>query len=44
MTDEELNNILTQYYRGEVSRANTWRNRMDRTTNWSVVIVAAVVT
>ncbi len=44
MVDERLDNILTQYYRGEISRVNTWRTRMDRTTNWSVVITAAVIT
>lgn len=44
MVDKDLANVLTQYYRGEISRANTWRTRMDRTINWSVVITAAVTT
>ncbi|MFW5918029.1 MAG: DUF2270 domain-containing protein, partial [Haloferacaceae archaeon] len=36
--------LAGDYYRGEVDRATTWRGRMDQTTNWAVVIVAAVLT
>jgi uncharacterized membrane protein len=32
------------FYRGELSRANTWRNRLDTTTNWAVVTVGAALT
>jgi uncharacterized membrane protein len=32
---------LVQYYRGEVSRMNTWRRRLDVTTNWAIVTSAA---
>lgn len=28
---------LVHLYRGEVSRSNTWRSRLDATTNWAVV-------
>jgi len=32
------------FYRGEIDRMTTWRSRLDRTTNWAVVIVAAILT
>lgn len=35
---------IGQLYRGQISLANTWRSRLDRTTNWAVVITAATVT
>ena len=39
-----LTNALIHLYRGEMNRANTWRNRLDTTTNWAVVTVGAVLT
>jgi uncharacterized membrane protein len=30
-------------YRGEVSRANTWRTRLDGTTNWAVLTTGATL-
>jgi len=35
---------MAHLYRGEVSRSNTWRTRLDATTNWAVVTVAAALT
>jgi len=35
---------MAHLYRGEISRANTWRTRLDATTNWAVVTVAAALT
>ncbi|GAB4241521.1 MAG: hypothetical protein Kow00109_17000 [Acidobacteriota bacterium] len=35
---------MVHFYRGEVSRSNTWRSRLDNTTNWAVVTTAAVLT
>lgn len=35
---------LVHYYRAEVTRTNTWRNRLDTTTNWAVVTTAAALT
>lgn len=32
------------FYRGEVERAVSWRGRLDQTTNWAVVLVAAILT
>src|SRR5690554_491626 len=31
---------LVQYYRGEVNRMNTWRKRLDVTTNWAILTSA----
>ena len=28
---------LAHFYRAEIQRSNTWRNRLDATTNWAVV-------
>jgi uncharacterized membrane protein len=35
---------MVHFYRGEMGRANTWRTRLDVTTNWAVVTVAAALT
>ncbi|HIE37640.1 MAG TPA: DUF2270 domain-containing protein [Anaerolineales bacterium] len=35
---------MAHLYRGEVSRANTWRTRLDATTNWAVITVGAALT
>ena len=35
---------MIHFYRGEMSRANTWRTRLDATTNWAVVTVGAALT
>lgn len=36
--------LMGHFYRGEMSRATTWRDRLDRTSNWAVVLVASLVT
>lgn len=36
--------ILAQLYRAAMSRGDTWRQRLDATTNWAVVATAAVIT
>lgn len=46
MESENLNPIgnvtaLCQYYRAEMARANTWRSRLDVTTNWAIITTAA---
>jgi uncharacterized membrane protein len=33
-----------QFYRGEVDRMTAWRTRLDQTTNWAVVLMAAILT
>lgn len=40
----DFSTAMIHFYRGEVSRSNTWRTRLDNTTNWSVITTAAVLT
>jgi uncharacterized membrane protein len=42
-TPAEFNTAMVHFYRGEVTRANTWRNRLDMTTNWAVVTTGATL-
>ncbi len=39
----ELVNALSPYYRGELRRAISWRDRLDRTTNWAIAVTAAIL-
>lgn len=39
----EFNNAMIHFYRGEVSRSNTWRTRLDNTTNWAVITTGAAL-
>jgi len=34
---------LAHYYRAEISRMMSWRDRLDRTTNWAIGAVAAML-
>ncbi len=43
MTTAEFNTAMVHFYRGEVTRANTWRNRLDTTTNWAVLTSGATL-
>jgi len=36
--------LAGEFYRGEIDRTSTWRARLDQTTNWAVVVVAAILT
>lgn len=36
-------NMIVHYYRAEVGRALSWRDRIDRTTNWAITLVAAIL-
>jgi len=44
MKPAEFNTAMVHFYRGEVTRSNTWRQRLDSTTNWAVVTVGAILT
>jgi uncharacterized membrane protein len=35
--------VLAHFYRGELARANVWRQRMDATTHWAVVSTMAII-
>src|SRR5262245_24856032 len=43
LTPTEFNTAMVHLYRGEVSRANTWRIRLDGTTNWAVLTTGATL-
>jgi len=44
LTPGDFVTSMVHFYRGEVSRSNTWRMRIDATTNWAVVTTAAILT
>lgn len=41
--DSRYDGYLYHYYRAEVYRETNWRNRLDVTTNWSIVVTAAIL-
>jgi uncharacterized membrane protein len=46
LLDEDMgpSSALAHLYRGEIHRMKFWRERLDRTTNWAVLLIAAVLT
>lgn len=44
MRPGEFNTAMVHLYRGEITRSNVWRTRLDSTTNWAVVTTAGVLT
>src|SRR5688500_17063809 len=43
VTSAETITVLAHYYRGEIARMMSWRDRLDRTTNWAIGAVAAML-
>lgn len=39
----EFTTAMVHFFRAEISRSNTWRQRLDTTTNWAVVATAATM-
>lgn len=39
----ESQTALIHFYRGEMDRMNTWRRRLDVTTNWAIITTAAFI-
>lgn len=39
----EFNTAMVHFYRGELTRSNTWRTRLDTTTNWGVLTTGAAL-
>lgn len=39
-----MGSLLGDLYRGEVNRMTVWRSRLDQTTRWAVIVVAAILT
>jgi uncharacterized membrane protein len=44
LRSSDFNTAMVHFYRGEVTRSNTWRNRLDATTNWAVITTGAALT
>ncbi|MFC7227330.1 DUF2270 domain-containing protein [Salinirubellus salinus] len=46
LLDEEMgpSGAMAHLYRGEVHRMKLWRERLDQTTNWAVLLLAAILT
>ena len=42
-TSMESMNLMVHYYRGELARMAGWRDRIDRTSNWAITVVAALL-
>src|SRR4051812_40623010 len=43
LSGTEFTTAMVHFYRGEIQRANTWRNRLDTTTNWAIVTTGAAI-
>ena len=43
LTQGDFNSAMIHFYRGEVQRSNTWRKRLDATTNWAVITAGATL-
>jgi uncharacterized membrane protein len=39
----EFITLLAHYYRAEIARMAGWRDRIDRTTNWAITVVGAML-
>jgi uncharacterized membrane protein len=42
-TRTEFVNLIAHYYRGEIGRMTSWRDRVDRTSNWAITVTAAML-
>ncbi|MCB8819942.1 DUF2270 domain-containing protein [Microvirga rosea] len=42
-TSTEFITVLVHYHRAEIARMAGWRDRIDRTTNWAITVVAAML-
>lgn len=43
LTSGDKLTAITHFYRGEMDRMNTWRRRLDVTTNWAIITTAAFI-
>jgi len=42
-TSAEFITLVAHYYRGEIARMGGWRDRIDRTSNWAITVVGAML-
>ena len=43
LTASEFTTAMVHFHRAEIQRSNTWRNRLDTTTNWAVLTAGATL-
>lgn len=43
LRSSEFTTAMVHFHRAEISRSNTWRMRLDNTTNWAVITTGAVI-
>lgn len=43
LSSSERITLLSHFYRGELARMTSWRDRIDRTSNWAITVVAALL-
>ena len=43
LTRQEYMQVMVHFYRGEVHRSTSWRQRLDATTNWAVLTSAGML-
>ena len=43
LSRQEYINVMVHFYRAEVARSTSWRQRLDATTNWAVLTTAAML-
>jgi uncharacterized membrane protein len=44
LRSSDFTSAMVHFYRGEMSRSNSWRARLDATTNWAVITTGAALT
>lgn len=43
LRSSEFTTAMVHFHRAEIQRSNTWRMRLDNTTNWAVITTGAVI-
>ncbi len=43
LDNRDFTTAMVHFYRGEMSRANVWRQRLDVTTNWALIATGAAI-
>ncbi|TIO11386.1 MAG: DUF2270 domain-containing protein, partial [Mesorhizobium sp.] len=42
LSSGELVTTMSHFHRAEILRMSGWRDRLDRTSNWAITVVAAM--
>ncbi|MEW5961146.1 MAG: DUF2270 domain-containing protein [Chloroflexota bacterium] len=43
LRSSEFNTAMIHFFRSEIQRSNVWRQRLDATTNWAVIVTGAAI-